>query len=931
MFRRLGEFVARYPWLVVGAWVALAVGVWFAAPNWDAVAHDSDFDSLPEGLPSTKGEALLRQAFPGDRGRSSIALVFHRHGKELTAQDIYLIQDATADFLAGLGDRGFPAQNSKARGAAEASAPDSAIAYEDAVAAYRDAIAALDGVIDQLADRPAQTAWEEDAVARRATLFRKLATLHRIAGNEEARRDIAIEARALGIDLKKETPLERAAWAEKWELADVWSPAHSLYGSKLVSPKGDARLIVLQLSREFAATRNIELLDELEAFLGNLRSRAKERTEPGLDVAYTGTAAIGGEMLRSAAASIRQTELITIVMVIGFLAMIYRSPTLILAPLLTLGIALVVALATIAAVAAVWAVTLDSIFEYRIYATTRIFVVVILLGAGTDYCLFLIARYREAMQTSPTRREALVSAMGGVGGALVASAMTTILGLSTMLFSEFGKIASSGPTIAVSLAIGLFACLTLTPALLAILGPLAFWNGLPRNLSRARLAQAEERTRLPTGDGFSERFWGRVADAVLKRPALILFAAVAVFAPAFWNGLSQGDKTSYDITSQIDPSRPARQGLRIVERYFPVGRSSPITVIVKNSDADFLSPDGRRELERLASQLYGPGVATVYSLADPMGQKSTEEGSDAESSGGSSLFSASAWRRWTMRSHRLAEKAYVSGTQPGGHDVTRFEVILALPPTSNEAIGTLGEMESRLQALTRQEGSFWDDATFAFAGATASLRDLKEVTRSDTFRIQILTVLAVYAVLFFLLWRPVVSAYMILSVLWSFFVTLGMTDWFFAWRYGDTYDGLDWKLPLFLFVILVAVGEDYNVYLAARVEEERKLRGSREGLRAAMIRTGGIVTSCGIIMAATFFSMTAADWLPTLVHIFPSLVKRFPELSSGLRSVTQMGFALSLGILIDTLLVRTVLLPAFLAIWDGRKESASASAGPGGT
>lgn len=925
MFRRLGEFVARYPWFVVGAWIALAAGVWFAAPRWDAVAHDSDFDSLPQNLPSTKGEALLRQAFPGDRGRSSIALVFHRHGKELTAQDIYLIQDATADFLAGLGDRGFPAETSQAGETAETKESETAIAYEDAASAYRDAVAALDGVIDHLADRPDQTAWEEDAVARRATLFRKLATLHRIADNDEARREVAIDARSLGIDLKKETPLERAAWAEKWELADVWSPAHALFGSKLVSPKGDARLIVLQLGREFAATSNIELLDELETFLGELRERARERTEPGLEVAYTGTAAIGGETLRSAAASIRQTELITVVMVIGFLAMIYRSPTLILAPLLTLGIALVVALATIAAVAALWAATLDPIFEYRIYATTRIFVVVILLGAGTDYCLFLIARYREAMQTSPTRHEALVAAMGGVGGALVASAMTTILGLSTMLFSEFGKIASSGPTIAVSLLIGLVACLTLTPALLAILGPLAFWNGSPRNLSRTRLAEAEERTRLPAADGFSERFWRGVADAVLKRPALILFLSVAAFAPAFWNGLSQGEKTSYDITSQIDPSRPAREGLRTVERYFPVGRSSPITVIVENADADFLSPDGRREMEAVASKLYGPGVAAVYSLADPMGQRSTEQGSDGGGVGSSSLFSANAWRRWTMRAHRLAEKAYVSGTQPGGHDVTRFEVILSLPPTSNEAVATLSEMETRLQTLTEQEGSFWDDATFAFAGATASLRDLKEVTRTDTFRIQVLTVLAVYAVLFFLLWRPVVSAYMIVSVLWSFFVTLGMTDWFFAWRYGDTYDGLDWKLPLFLFVILVAVGEDYNVYLAARVEEERKRLGSREGLRAAMIRTGGIVTSCGIIMAATFFSMTAADWLPTLVHLFPSLAKRFPELTSGLRSVTQMGFALSLGILIDTLLVRTVLLPAFLAIWDSRKTHAPTS------
>jgi RND superfamily putative drug exporter len=444
MFRRLGEFVARYPWLVAGAWVALAAGLWFAAPDWNAVAHDSDFDSLPDRLPSVKGASLLRQAFPGDRGQSSVAFVFHRDGEQLSADDIYLIQDATADFLEGLGDRGLPLGGGPEPSSASQASATTAIAPEDAAGAYRDAIETLDGVVEHLADRPEQKAWLESAIAQRATLYKKLATLYRLTGNEEARRDVGIDARSLGIDLRKEAPLQRAEWAERWQLADVWSPAHSLYGSKLVAREGTARLIVLQLDREFAATSNIALIDEVESHLDELREQAKARTGDDLQIAYTGMAAIGGEMLRSAQASVRQTELITIVLVIGFLALIYRSPTLILAPLLTLAIALVVSLAAIACVAALWEATLESFFTYRIYTTTRIFIVVILLGAGTDYCLFLIARYREAMQQAPTRREALIESLDGVGGALVASAMTTILGLSTMIFSEFGKIARAG-------------------------------------------------------------------------------------------------------------------------------------------------------------------------------------------------------------------------------------------------------------------------------------------------------------------------------------------------------------------------------------------------------------------------------------------------------------------------------------------------------
>ncbi|MEO1982106.1 MAG: MMPL family transporter, partial [Fuerstiella sp.] len=183
-------------------------------------------------------------------------------------------------------------------------------------------------------------------------------------------------------------------------------------------------------------------------------------------------------------------------------------------------------------------------------------------------------------------------------------------------------------------------------------------------------------------------------------------------------------------------------------------------------------------------------------------------------------------------------------------------------------------------------------ATIHLAGETANLSDLKDVTDRDQVRVNGLVTLVVFIILWILLKKPGICAYLMFTVLFSYLATLGCTFIFFWALDPSGFSGLDWKVPMFLFTILIAVGEDYNIFLLTRIEEERLVHGPVEGITVALDRTGSIISSCGIIMAGTFSSLMAG-----------SLV-----------GMDQLGFALALGVLFDTFLIRPIMVPSFLIL-----------------
>jgi RND superfamily putative drug exporter len=241
-------------------------------------------------------------------------------------------------------------------------------------------------------------------------------------------------------------------------------------------------------------------------------------------------------------------------------------------------------------------------------------------------------------------------------------------------------------------------------------------------------------------------------------------------------------------------------------------------------------------------------------------------------------------------SARAANERYLTALGGRVKIGTRLDLVLAQNPFSQNSIEDLDRVQQAVQDAL--PAAIQGEAKLYFVGITASVRDLAMVMQSDRTRINLLVVVGVFFILLLLLRRMVVTLYLLLSVLFSYYATLGVTFAVFWLLDPSGFAGLDWKVAMFLFTILIAVGEDYNIFLMTRIDEEERRQGPIRGITEALERTGPIISSCGIIMAGTFASLMAGS----------------------LSEMKQLGFALACGVLLDTFVVRPLLVPAFLIL-----------------
>jgi RND superfamily putative drug exporter len=529
-----------------------------------------------------------------------------------------------------------------------------------------------------------------------------------------------------------------------------------------------------------------------------LRTAAADGLPADLQAHVTGGPAFGAD-IASAFTNANITLLAVTTSVVALLLIAtYRSPVLWLVPLLVVGFADRVAAAVGTAVASLTGLSFDG-------ATSGI-TSVLVFGAGTNYALLLISRYRQELRHHTGHRAALRRAVRRAGPAIVASNATVVLALLTLLFASTPSTRSLGALAACGLVVAAISVLAILPPLLAVCGRRLFWPFIPH-------AGGDET--LDSGG------WHRVAEWVGGRPALVAAVAIAVLA-ALGTGLL-GTRIGLSETEQFRIRADSVTGYNVVAEHFPAGLANPTLVV---SPSDHAAP-----VQQAITST--PGVVSA-----------TESGRSA------------------------------SG-------LTKWSVVIDAPPSSKRAFGIVAALRDSTRAA---------DSRALVGGADAQALDIRDAATHDRVLL-IPAILAVILIVLYVLLRsalapPTLLAATILGAL----AALGMGGWASLHVFG--FPALDNTTPLFAFLFLAALGVDYTIFLVTRAREEAARHGARAGMVRAVSATGGVITSAGIVLAAVF----------CVLGVLPLIV------------LTQLGIIVGLGILLDTFVVRTLVIPALFAL-----------------
>jgi RND superfamily putative drug exporter len=387
----------------------------------------------------------------------------------------------------------------------------------------------------------------------------------------------------------------------------------------------------------------------------------------------------------------------------------------------------------------------------------------------------------------------------------------------------------------------------------------------------------------------------------------------------------------------LAPSSESIQGLAAIQQHFTAGETGPITVLLV-SPTDWNTPEGKEVIAHL-SRGFGnlPNVAEVRSLTQPLGAPLKTQ--PPEITGKSLLSGLLKTVRHNIddaleQANKAAREFYCTTLPPtkmenpdpksqmprpktanwnwgfgssdfskGPRFVTRLDVVCRSDPFDPESKTTLGLIQAWLERELPPSVGHLGGVQAECYGVTVSSTDLAQVTETDRARVNLLVLGGIFLILLILVRKPWLAAYLLITVLFSYYATLGATVLAGHFYSGRPLDQVDWRVPFFLFTILVAVGEDYNILLITRVLQERQLHGVIEGTRRALAQTGGTITSCGLIMAGTFATL----------------------MLGGLGTLVQIGFALAFGVLLDTFIIRPFMVPAFtLMIWREPKQTSDA-------
>ncbi|CAB4918980.1 unannotated protein [freshwater metagenome] len=587
------------------------------------------------------------------------------------------------------------------------------------------------------------------------------------------------------------TAADRTAIAgDRAQLNALNLPRTTAFAAPVISSDGTTAL----LSADIATNGKPETIsDPVDA----VREVVGASARGGLQVKVTGSAGYSADAIKVFGNINGTLLLVAGALVLFLLILIYRSPIFWLIPILAVGFAEFTS-RSIGYLLGELGVTVNG--------QSSSIMSILVLGAGTDYALLLVARYREELRREPDRHIAMQRALTAAGPAIIASGITVTLAVLTLMLAEVNGTAGLGPLGALGVVVAMLSMLTLLPALLVIVGRRAFWPLIPH------VGDA--------GTDVAHGAWRRWGEWIARRPRpiwIVTSLALLVMAAGLLNfstGLTQNKAFRGEVESV--------QGQQLLEQSFPSGANAPTEIVV---------PDTGKAGAVAAAVDAVPGVASV-----------TQSTSGAP---GTLLLATLDYDPYDTRAYDLVPPIRSAAKQAGGQSV------LVGGPTAVEA-------------------------------------DLARSSKRDTRLIIPIVLAVVFLVLMILLRALAAPLILMATVVLSFAAALGFSALAFDVIFG--FPGSDTSLPLFGFVFLVALGVDYNIFLMARVREEAQRFGTEHGMMRGLAVTGGVITSAGIVLAGTFAVLGVLPLVP----------------------LTEIGFLVAFGVLLDTFVVRSTLVPALV-------------------
>ncbi|WP_432789848.1 MMPL family transporter [Brevibacterium sp. K11IcPPYGO002] len=586
----------------------------------------------------------------------------------------------------------------------------------------------------------------------------------------------------------------------------------------ILSDDKQAALLMVPITVGLTNSDTAETVDDLRTAIADDQT-AQSLTGDGMSLLVTGGPAIGADIASAFNGADFTLLIVTVVIVALLLIITYRSPVLWLLPLIVIGTADGLA-STVTAAVGDW---LDLQFDAGIIS-------VLVFGAGANYALLFISRYREELRRVTDHRTALAEAWTHTASTILASNLTVVLSLLSLVFAIIPGTRGLGITAAVGLLISAAAVLFALPPVLAICGKTMFWPFIPKaeatvdeELTPAEAAAATRAT--APASVAKPSIWRTIATRVVRRPGLHLGAGIVILGVMATGFI--GSSIGLDQTEKFRVQSESAQGLDVLADHFPPGESQPIWIVADADHADDV----------------------VDSVSDMDG---------------------------------VVRASAIEDTTIDGTSVTKIMVTGEFEPDSAKGLDLVEDIRSDVHAI--------DGANAQVGGAAATELDARDGNRTDFVTIVPMVLAISFIILLGILRAPIAAFTLLLVNVVSSAAAIGLGAFLSRTIFGQS--ALDAQVPILAFLFLVALGIDYSIFLAHRAKKESVFHGGRQGMVEAVAHTGGVITSAGIVLAGVF---AALGMLPLMV-------------------LGQLGLIVGVGVLVDTIIVRTVIVPSIFGL-----------------